>query len=116
MMRRLASLAIIIAVMCFAVAWSLKAHQAPSGWAYPYECCSNQDCARVAPESVRERRGGWHVTVLPGTHPQVPAGAPAVMVFVPVNEARPSPDGEWHICLHPSDKRLLCFFNPPGGV
>lgn len=108
--------AIAFSTLALILAQRARAHEAPSGWAYPYECCSNQDCASVPADAVKERRGGWHVTVVPGTHPQVPAGAPAVMVFVPVHEARPSPDGEWHICLHPTDKRTLCFFAPPGGV
>lgn len=116
MMRRFASLAAIVAFLCFALAWAARSHQAPSGWEYPISCCSNQDCARVSAEAVRERRGGWHVTVTAGTHPQVLAGAPAIMVFVAAAEAQPSPDGEYHICLHPSDKRVLCFFVPPGGV
>lgn len=116
MMRRLASLAAVLAFICFAVAWSLKAHEAPSGWAYPYECCAGHDCAPVQASQVREGAHGWAVHVPAGSHPQVPANAAPVNAFVGYRDARPSPDGAFHICLSPADLRVLCFFAPPGGV
>jgi hypothetical protein len=116
MMKRMLAVMAVVMAMLVALAWAVRAHQAPSGWAYPYECCAGHDCAAVASQAVVERRGGWQVTVAPGTHPQVPAGRPAVSDFVPVERARPSPDGEFHICLSPADLRVLCFFAPPGGV
>ena len=106
------ALALLLAVM---MSWAFP-HAAPSGWDYPTACCSDQDCAPLAAAAVRERRGGWHVVVAPGTHPQVPAGSPAVMAFIPMAEAMKSPDGVFHICLHPADRRVLCFFTPLGGV
>ncbi len=106
----------LLAIALLAFAGPAMAHQAPSGWEYPLECCSQRDCAKVDASAVKERRGGWHVTVAPGSHPMVPADGPPVLAFIAIADARPSPDGDWHICLHPSDKRVLCFFAPPGGV
>lgn len=49
---------------------------------YPYECCSDRDCYAVPKERVRVVPGGW---MLDG-------------FFVGYGEARPSPDGLFHIC------------------
>lgn len=51
------------------------------GW-YPWECCSDRDCYAVPVERVRVVPGGW---MLDG-------------FFVGYGEARPSPDGLFHIC------------------
>lgn len=49
---------------------------------YPWECCSDRDCYVVPVERVRVVPGGW---MLDG-------------FFVSHGEARPSPDGLFHIC------------------
>ena len=93
----------------------VRAHEAMSGWRYPISCCSDRDCAVVSPEAVREVRGGYIVTVKPGTHPMWPATKDAPAVFnIPAHEGTPSPDGQFHICISPSGARL-CFFAAIGG-
>jgi hypothetical protein len=51
------------------------------GW-YPYECCSDRDCYAVPKERVRIVPGGWIIDGFAVSH----------------GEARPSPDGLFHIC------------------
>jgi len=92
-----------------------RAHQAMSGWAYEYACCGMNDCAPLKPAQVKETRGGYVITIPPGSHPQVPAGGETITVTVPYNGTRPSPDGLFHICLAASDKRVLCLYAPPSG-
>lgn len=87
-------------VMVFLSAASpAKAHEAPSGWSYPWECCSNMDCAEIAPSRVKIGAGGY---VIDGRF------------TVPQSEARSAPDGKYHACF-PKPDNLKCFFAPPSG-
>ena len=111
MMRFLPLLAILLASCGQPVA----AHQAMSGWQYPMSCCADNDCAQIAPETVRETARGYVITIQPGTHPMWKAdrGGPLI-VSVPYAQARVAPDGRWHICLDHTGK-VLCFFASAGG-
>ena len=109
----LAMLAWIAIAACGAAPAS--AHEAMSGWRYPYQCCADNDCAELATSAVAETRAGYAVTVLPGTHPMWPhARADPLRLTVAYPDARPSPDGHFHLCLDHSG-RLLCFFAAIGG-
>ena len=63
------------------------AHDANSGWSYPWECCSSMDCWEVGmggPElDPIPSPGGWKLS----------DGA-----VVPFHLARSSPDGRFHVC------------------
>jgi hypothetical protein len=39
-----------------------RAHDAPSGWPYPKDCCSDtgRECRRVSCLAISERRDGWY--------------------------------------------------------
>lgn len=89
------------------------AHQAPTGWAYPFECCSNKDCGEIPASAVVEGPNGFVVTILPGQHDMV-KDAP-VQYLIPYGTEKPSPDGLTHICLNPALK-MLCFFTGNRGV
>jgi hypothetical protein len=75
---------------------------------YPYECCSEKDCYPVAVQDVRVVPGGWNLS--DGTH-------------VKHHEARPSPDGKFHVCRMQEGKGELirlyskpaCFWAPVVG-
>lgn len=72
---------------------------------YPFECCSERDCFPVAVHDVKIVPAGWMLT--DGT-------------LVKHNEARPSPDGQFHICRSQDGKGSLirmhskpaCFWAP----
>lgn len=75
---------------------------------YPYECCSERDCFPVPVHDVRVVPGGW--TLSDGT-------------MVRQDEARPSPDGRFHVCRSQDGKGALirmyakpaCFWAPVMG-
>ncbi|WP_332685422.1 hypothetical protein [Bosea sp. (in: a-proteobacteria)] len=111
-MRVLAS--ITIAVMLAAGARVTRAHQAPSGWEYPFACCSGADCARIDPGEVRLGKTGFVVTIAPGRHPMWPTERRELLILqIPHDKARLSPDGLWHLCINDAGE-LLCFFSPGG--
>lgn len=111
-MRALAS--ITIATLLAAGASETRAHRAPSGWDYPFECCSEADCARIDAAAVRETPSGFVVTIAPGRHPMWPTERrqPAVL-DIPYGKARLSPDGFFHLCMNDAGE-LLCFYSPGG--
>ncbi len=76
------------------------AHDAPSGWRYPAECCSDGDCA-PALLAIRNRDGSLTVTTKHGT-----ATFPADF------KHEPSPDGEIHACFTAST--LYCLYLSSG--
>lgn len=77
------------------------AHQAPSGWAYPLDCCGDHDCEPVAANNVGESERGFVI----GTSGE----------FVFRRDARLSGDGGYHVCRKP-DGSIRCFFYPPRGM
>lgn len=97
-----------LSLIVAAAAWAVlpaDAHQAPTGWSYPRECCSNQDCRMVAIGDVHEGADGYLVRQ---------SGE-----VIPYNDARvkPSPDGESHWCAVSYDGTdyTICLFVPPRG-
>ena len=112
-MRLLAS--ITFAILLAPGATGSCAHEAPSGWEYPFACCSGADCARIDPSEVRETPSGFVVTIMPGRHPMWASERrqPAVL-DIPYQKARLSPDGFFHLCMNDAGE-LLCFFSPGGG-
>jgi hypothetical protein len=63
---------------------SARAHDAPSGWPYPKDCCSQdgRECSRVSCLAISEDRNGWHYNG---------------MVFTK-QMLRPSGDTDCHVC------------------
>lgn len=109
---KLAALAALLSLLAFPV----SAHTAMSGWSYPVECCSSVDCAEISPSAVRETPTGYEVTIRPGTHPMWRADRPAPLtVKFPYRDAKPSPDGRWHVCIDPTGNPL-CLFAIIGGT
>ena len=63
-----------------------RAHEAASGWTYPWECCSSTDCWETSNTTEKDpvaTAAGW----------QLQDGS-----IVPFNMTRPSPDGAFHVC------------------
>jgi hypothetical protein len=83
-----------------------NAHQAPTGWTYPWACCSNMDCQEVEPKSISEEPQGY---VIQSTGEVVAYGDRRV---------KNSPDGEYHWCAHQAGVdagHTICLFVPPKG-
>lgn len=112
-MRLIASLAMVLFLA--AGAMPAHAHEAPSGWDYPFYCCLDSDCAPIDAGAVREGGGGFIVTIAPGQHPMWSRERHAPLTLdIPYDKAKPSPDGHWHLCIDDAGD-LLCFFAPVGG-
>lgn len=110
-MRAIASM---VAAFLLTGATQALAHQAPSRWDYPFTCCSDADCAQIEAEAVRERPAGFIVTIAPGKHPMwAPERRAPLVLEIPHDKARQSPDGRWHLCVNDAGE-LLCFFAPSG--
>ena len=96
-------LAALVAAMLIAKS---RAHDAPSGWTYPNECCSGHDCRPAPKGSIVEKPDGWRMTSSGVT---VPYDSPKVRV---------SPDGADHECCAAANFdncRPLCLFIAPRG-
>lgn len=91
-----------LAGMC-AWATSAFAHEAPTGWSYPFACCSNMDCRAIDPARVKETRSGY----------MMPTGE--IIAYSGDKRLKDSPDGQYHWCsvAGAEDSRTLCFFAPP---
>lgn len=80
----------------------VKAHEAPSGWHYPAECCSNQDCAPVTKWTHDPATGLIEI--------QTRFGTGTISVEALHRTARPSGDGGTHACI--LNARVICVFLP----
>lgn len=97
-----------VGLALLAVAGLLRAvpafsHDAPTGWKYPFACCSNHDCRAVPTKQVSERPEGY---VINATGEVVAHGD---------TRLRNSPDGEFHWCsvAGQNHSRTICLFVPP---
>ncbi len=97
---------LIILMVIYGFVVDARSHEAPSGWSYPTWCCSGKDCNRIPADRVKEGPDGYRVTLLPGDHDFI---TKPTSFLVPYKVAKPSPDGEAHICIT-QDLKLLCFF------
>lgn len=79
------------------------AHQAKTGWAYPFACCSNKDCREISADLVSERPQGYVLE---------PTGE---VVGYSDDRVKISPDGVYHWCsvAGRDDSRTICLFVPP---
>ncbi|PDT41272.1 MULTISPECIES: hypothetical protein [Sinorhizobium] len=108
---------IAIALLSVVLVLPSDAHQAGGGWAYPPACCKANDlggdCAAIPASDVSKARRGFSVTLRPGDHP---LATRSHWFFIPYGDEIPSGDGDYHICLHPTEDDLNCFFAPPDTV
>ena len=104
MMRDLVLGVVLAALFFLCVVGGAFAHS----W-YPWECCSDQDCAPIKlNETPKEGNGGF--TLMDGSGR-----------FVAYKDIKPSPDGQWHLCEQKwpdklADRKILCVWAPIGGV
>ena len=101
------------------IAWFLlllficvAASKANAHWKYPYDCCADNDCQRVADSAVHEAGDVVVVRILPGSHIMWGKDKPAALVAeIPRAALRQPLDGEWHVCIGPTGS-ILCVFPP----
>lgn len=92
------------AALLFAVAGAnpASAHDAKSGWSYPFACCSGYDCREVSDKAISERPEGY---VINNT---------GEVVTYQDARVKNSPDGEFHWCsvAGANDSKTICLFVP----
>lgn len=83
-------------------ATTVRSHDAPSGWHYPWTCCSGYDCRPVATKAISTAKSGY---VINNTGEVVPYSDTRV---------QSSPDGEYHWCSvkGADDGKTICLFVP----
>ena len=107
---------ILLGFAACALATPAAAHDAPSGWQYEQICCNgnnhNGDCQMIPATTVRIVDGGYQVTIAPGDHR---LATRSHVFHLPQNHARRSQDGEYHLCLYPTEDTPRCFYAPDMG-
>jgi hypothetical protein len=106
----------LLSLGMLALAGPALAHEAASGWQYEQFCCNgnshNGDCQMIPATAVRIIKGGYQVTLAPGDHRL----ATRTHIFrLPQDTTRHSPDGEYHLCLYPTEDTPRCFYAPDMG-
>lgn len=71
------------------------------------------DCQQIPFKAVEIVPGGFQVTLGAGQHRKITRHH---VYFVKQQDAKPSKDGEFHLCLYPSEDKVQCFFSPDMGV
>ena len=79
-----------------------RAHDAPSGWPYPFECCSGVDCRPIKASQVRAGYDGYLIR------------SSGEVVVYSDSRVRRSPDDAFHWCSNGGrdDGRTICLFVP----
>lgn len=97
------SATLILSLATFALPAAASAHDAPSGWTYPYACCSNKDCRQVPASLISERPEGYVIKTT------------GEVVAYSDRRVRTPPDGVYHWCSVAGidTSRTICLFVPP---
>jgi hypothetical protein len=94
----------LAALLAFSISFMpASAHEAKSGWRYPYACCSDQDCREVTGKAISERPEGYVIA------------STGELIGYNDRRLRVSPDGLYHWCsvAGASNTRTICLFVPP---
>ncbi|MGO7761517.1 hypothetical protein ACC761_29085 [Rhizobium ruizarguesonis] len=90
------------------------AHEAKSGWTYPPACCKAPgflgDCQAIPTQDISRGPRGFSVFLHAGDHH---LATKSHLFFIPYGDEIASGDGRYHICLHPTEDDVNCFFSPP---
>jgi hypothetical protein len=111
--RSMASLVCLTALLTGVFGQS-DAHTARRGWTYPPACCKGTaaggDCQAIPHSAVKKGSRGYTVFLHPGDHRLITRQH---LFFIPYGNTIPSGDENYHICLHPTEDNVNCFFAPP---
>ncbi len=101
-LRAMAGTAFSSAIL-LSLASPVSAHEAKSGWRYPYACCSDRDCREVKDAAISEIPDGYRIQVT------------GEVLAYSDKRVRNSPDGVFHWCsvAGKDDSRTICLFVPP---
>lgn len=101
-MMRLKTAALVLcaglAFFWLTMAWG---HDAPRGWAYGLECCSDRDCAPIPAKGITPMPDGSYL---------LPTGE-----LVEKSKIKRSGDEEYHLCRSEVNQHIFCLYAPPFG-
>lgn len=99
----LRAVAAATAILPWAFTVEARAHHAPTGWTYDYQCCSGIDCREVPDSAVRRSSKGYIITA---TGELIPYGDKRI---------RNSKDEFYHWCSVGGlpDTGTVCLYRPP---
>jgi hypothetical protein len=100
------SVRLLAMVFASGLAAPARAHEAPTGWKYPWACCSNRDCQEMGDKAISERPEGYVVN------------RTGEVVAYADKRVKDSPDGLYHWCAHQAGVdagQTICLFVPPKG-
>lgn len=69
---------------------------------YPWDCCSDRDCAPHPADDIEETVEGFTIK--------------STGEFVERAKVRVAPDGQFHSCRNPNTNVLICLFQPFRGT
>lgn len=117
-MSKLIHFLLVLIVFYLAIGLGLGfAHDAPTGWSYPFTCCSNYDCRSVTASS-RDMFGApvpGVITEPSATNPNYVINRTGEQIGPDDSRIRMSPDGDYHWCsvAGADDGRTIYLFVPP---
>jgi hypothetical protein len=92
---------LIIAALTGGFLLALIGHARSHDW-YPWECCSDRDCAPIEASDVDEKAEGFTIK--------------STGEFIERSRVRVAPDDQFHLCRNQSTNAIICFFQPNRGV
>lgn len=95
----------LLFVAAVLLAGDARSHDAPTGWSYPLQCCSLQDCRPVPSDWIDESGGDFRI---------VPTDEHIAMSDPRIKQSK---DENWHWCsvAGSDDSRTICLFVPDRG-
>jgi len=95
----------IAALMLAASTLSVYAHEAPTGWSYPSQCCSGIDCRAVPDSAIGTNKLGYLIRKT------------GELINFRDPRLKESPDGVYHWCsvMGSENTPTICLFVPPLG-
>ena len=98
----LVTVLIVSALAFFVTVLVASAHQAPSGWTYPAECCNEHDCEPIACDSVTETKSGLLWKSLEFTGNQIKATGDKDCHACAAKDGTGKPTVPRYIFIHPT--------------
>ena len=95
------TLAVIAAALFLALVKASGGHEAPRGWQYDQECCSDRDCKPIPAKGIQALPNGAYA---------LPTGE-----VVDKSRIKRSQDEEYHLCRLAGGTHIFCLYVPPFG-
>ena len=109
---------IVVGAILILTTAKTRAHDAASGFQYPFQCCGGYDCSEIPSAFVKIDGEGYAITIPPGGHPQWSKDRTSdFTAHFKFDDAPASPDGAYHLCIlgYADPPRASCFWHAEAG-